>query len=264
MIKALVFDVDDTLIKYGKEYVEPSAVEAINLAKKKGIKIIVATGRGYKFLHRDIKNRVKADYYITVNGACINSHDGKTLECFPLSKKTTDRLLEICYQKKYSFGFKFDDSLQVYADYPYFTSCYCNAAIKKETIDDNSQTRDYHLTHMLPLGCFIYSFEKEAMKLAEQFDDLQFISCYLHGCECIRRDVNKGKSLKRLLESLNISLKDCLAFGDGINDKELLQMCGIGVCMGNGQESLKEISDFVTTAIEEDGIYKALKHFRII
>ncbi len=264
MIKALVFDVDDTLVKYGKKYVEESAIEAINLVKEKGIKIIVATGRGYKFLHQDVKDRVKADYYITVNGACINSVDGTTVKCYPMSEETTDKLLEICYQRGYSFGFKFDDSLQVYVDFPYFTSHYCKGAIRKETIDDNSETRDYHLTYMLPLGCFIYSPEKEAMKLQEEFDNLQFFSAYLHGCECLRKDVNKGKALKKLLKSLNISLQECMAFGDADNDKELLEMCGIGVCMGNGSTSLKKVSDYVTADIEEDGIYSALKHFDII
>ncbi len=264
MIKALILDIDDTLIKYGKTKVEDSAIKAINLAKEKGLKIIVATGRGYKFLHQDVKDRVKADYYITVNGACINTTSGKTVKCYPLSEKTTARLLEICYQREYCFGFKFDDSLQVYVDYPLFTSYYCRGAIKKEDIDDNSTTRDYHLTHMLPLGCFIYSPDKEALKLAEDFEDLQFFPCYLHGCECVRKDVNKGKTLKELVESLGLSLKECLAFGDGVNDIELLEMCGIGICMANGAESLKQVSDYVTSDIEDDGIYNALKHFNII
>ncbi len=264
MIKALILDIDDTLIKYGKQFVEESAVEAIKSVKEKGIKIIVATGRGYKFLHQDVKDRIVADYYITVNGACINTSDGTTVTCYPISKETTDKLLAICYDKGYTFGFKFDDSLQVYVDYPEFASYYCRGAIRKDTIDDNSSTKDYHLTHMLPLGCFIYSPEKEAMKLEEQFKDLQFFPAYLHGCECIRKDVNKGKTLKKLLESLDISLQDCMAFGDGENDKELLQMCGIGICMGNGNETLKEVSDYVTTDIEDDGIYNALKHFKLI
>ena len=168
---------------------------------------------------------MQADYYVTVNGACINDSDGKTIDCYPLSKETTERLLDICYQREYSFGFKFDDSLQVYVDYQKFTSYYCRGAITKDTIDDNSKTRDYHLTHMLPLGCFIYSYEKEAMKLVEQFDDLQFFPAYLHGSECIRKDVNKGKTLKKLVASLGISMQQCMAFGDAGNDKEMLLMC---------------------------------------
>ncbi|HPW53920.1 MAG TPA: HAD family hydrolase [Erysipelotrichaceae bacterium] len=264
MIKALIFDVDDTLIKYGKKRVEQSAVEAIDLAREKGMIIIVATGRGYRFLHRDVKERVQADYYVTVNGTCINSKFGTTIACYPMSEKTVDKLLDICYQRGYSFGFKFDDSLQVYADYPYFTSYYCNEAITQDTIDDNTATRDYHLTHMLPLGCFIYSPDREAMNLQQQFEELVFHPCYLHGCECSRKDVNKGITLKRLVESLGLSLEQCMAFGDAGNDRELLQMCGIGVCMGNGSESLKEVSDYVTTDIEDNGIYNASKHFKVI
>ena len=117
---------------------------------------------------------------------------------------------------------------------------------------------------MQPLGCFIYSPEKEAIKLEEQFEDIQFFHGYLHGCECIRKDVNKGKTLKKLVESLGLSLKECIAFGDAINDRELLEMCGIGICMGNGSEKLKKVSDYVTTDIEDNGIYNALKHYNVI
>jgi hydroxymethylpyrimidine pyrophosphatase-like HAD family hydrolase len=41
-------------------------------------------------------------------------------------------------------------------------------------------------------------------------------------------------------------------------------MCGIGVAMGNATEELKEASDYVTTGINEDGIWNALKHFELI
>lgn len=63
MIKALIFDIDDTLIKRGDGHVTKSALDGINKAKEKGIRIIVATGRGYSFMQTAIKADVKADYY---------------------------------------------------------------------------------------------------------------------------------------------------------------------------------------------------------
>ena len=94
MYKALVFDVDDTLIKVGKTEVEASALAAIEQAREKGLKIIVATGRGYKFLHRDVKNRVKADYYVMVNGGCINRSDGSVVLSRPMSLEEVERLMK--------------------------------------------------------------------------------------------------------------------------------------------------------------------------
>ena len=55
-----------------------------------------------------------------------------------------------------------------------------------------------------------------------------------------------------------------MAFGDGGNDSGMLRHAGIGVAMGNANEEVKAAADYVTTSVDEDGIYKALKHFGVI
>ena len=55
-----------------------------------------------------------------------------------------------------------------------------------------------------------------------------------------------------------------MAFGDGINDIEMLTYAALGVAMGNARAELKEIAQYVTTDIEDDGIYNALIHLGVI
>ena len=55
-----------------------------------------------------------------------------------------------------------------------------------------------------------------------------------------------------------------MAFGDGGNDITMLSNVGIGVAMGNANENVKLIADYVTDTVDNDGIFKALKHFSII
>ncbi|MGN1398918.1 MAG: HAD family hydrolase [Erysipelotrichaceae bacterium] len=263
MIKALFFDIDDTLIKYGKYYVEKSAVEAINKAKEKGIVVIVATGRGYSFLHQDIKDSVKPDYYITVNGTCISDSQGNCLINTPIDEDKLNKLMEICLQRDYPFGIKFPNDFMIYHRYDDFVSQYCNKAISKDNLHDNTLTKDYHKTHA-PLDFFMYSANKEAMKLKEVFPDLNFCEGYGDGCECWSNQANKGKAIHQICQMLNITLDQCMAFGDAGNDVEMLKMCGIGVCMGNGKDMAKQAADYITSDIEADGVYNALKHFKII
>ncbi|MDO4378178.1 MAG: Cof-type HAD-IIB family hydrolase [Erysipelotrichia bacterium] len=264
MIKAIFFDIDDTLIKYGKDKVEESALTAINEAKKNEIKIIVATGRGYSFMHQDVKDRVKADYYITVNGSCINDVNGNTVESYPFDLETTNRLIDLLSERDYPFGFKFAQSFQIYNRYEDFIAQYCNKAIPASKLIDNTGKRDYHLQNGLPLDCFIYSPNKEMLNFADSFPQLQFLGVYGDGSECWLKTVNKGKSIKRLTEIIGISLEECMAFGDALNDLEMLCECKIGVAMGNGKEEVKQRADYVTDDIEHDGIYNAMKHFNII
>lgn len=55
-----------------------------------------------------------------------------------------------------------------------------------------------------------------------------------------------------------------MAFGDGENDLDMLKYVGIGVAMQNAPDSLKEVSDYVTSTSEMDGISHALEHFGLI
>ena len=59
-------------------------------------------------------------------------------------------------------------------------------------------------------------------------------------------------------------LSHSTAFGDAENDIDMLEYCGIGVAMGNAQEKVKEIADYVTTDVDRDGIKNALRYFSII
>ena len=58
--------------------------------------------------------------------------------------------------------------------------------------------------------------------------------------------------------------EEIIAFGDGGNDVDMLEYAGIGVAMGNAGEDVKAAADYVTTAIDDDGIFNALKHFNVI
>lgn len=265
MINVLIFDIDDTLIPRGRGLVESSALEAAIRCKEKGHKIIVATGRGYYLMQPDIKERFPADYLITVNGTCINDSKGNILKTYPMKMDDCKSLIRECLEKDWAFGFKFDDSFKVYNRYEDFVASYCSPGITREMIDDNTEKRDYHLTHGAPLGCFIYSDNNEAMELKTSHPNLNFVEGGKRNgsCECFDSGSNKGRTIEELIVSLGFSLDQCLAIGDSENDIEMMQMCGIGIAMGNAKAEVKAAADYVTDDIYEDGVYKALKHFQL-
>ena len=61
-----------------------------------------------------------------------------------------------------------------------------------------------------------------------------------------------------------LTKEEIIAFGDGENDLEMLAFAGVGVAMGNADEEVKEVADYVTTEIDDDGIWNACKHFKLI
>lgn len=82
--------------------------------------------------------------------------------------------------------------------------------------------------------------------------------------EAVIPGTSKAEGIKKLCDYLGIGLEDTFAIGDSANDIEMIQCVNTGICMGDGSRSLKEVADYVTTNIRDDGIRKALEHFELI
>jgi hydroxymethylpyrimidine pyrophosphatase-like HAD family hydrolase len=76
--------------------------------------------------------------------------------------------------------------------------------------------------------------------------------------------VNKGRALKDVCNYLGVDPDHCIAFGDSRNDSEIILAAGLGVAMGNACDALKEVADYITTGVDEDGIARALEYFELI
>ena len=55
-----------------------------------------------------------------------------------------------------------------------------------------------------------------------------------------------------------------MAFGDGGNDMSMLRHAGVGIAMGNAEDKVKAVADYVTDTVDADGIYKALKKLGVL
>lgn len=76
--------------------------------------------------------------------------------------------------------------------------------------------------------------------------------------------VHKAHGMQQLMELLGISREDTIAFGDSMNDYEMIQFAGIGVAMGNAAERLKAAADRVAPHINEDGLYREFRELGLI
>lgn len=95
-------------------------------------------------------------------------------------------------------------------------------------------------------------------------DDFEFLDHAGHVMEMVPKGYSKASGIRFVCEMLGIEQGDTYAFGDGINDCEMLKYVAHGVAMGNATDVAKEAADYVTTDIHADGIYLALEHFGLI
>ena len=105
-------------------------------------------------------------------------------------------------------------------------------------------------------------------------DQEEWLHSILPGCDFLRwastgvdivpsgRD--KADGIEAYLSHYGIPLTDYMAFGDEHNDVGMIRRAPIGVAMGNGNEDVKAVADYVTTDIDDNGIWNALKHFGVL
>ena len=71
--------------------------------------------------------------------------------------------------------------------------------------------------------------------------------------------IDKSTSLGALLSHLDITPEEIIVIGDGVCDVSMIQFAGLGIAMGNAQDSVKVCADVVTASNEEDGVALAVE-----
>lgn len=260
MFKALFFDIDGTLVSFKTHQIPESTVKAIEAAKAKGIKIFISTGRPIPIINNLNSIKHLIDGYITTNGAyCIVGNE--VISCNPIPKKDVESLISLSDKYKFPCIFVGEKELLVYN----------NSPIVKQIFSDFLQV------HNLAVG--------DPRKLMEEQEIIQTtpfitekqekdIMPMLPGCISGRwypafADVtaigsDKGNGIKHIARHFGFEIEETMAFGDGGNDISMIKVAGVGVAMGNANDSLKEVADYITTDVDNNGIEAAMKHWKII
>ena len=76
--------------------------------------------------------------------------------------------------------------------------------------------------------------------------------------------MDKGEAMERVCEYYGADMADTVAFGDSMNDQQMLEYAGIAVAMGNACRELKACADVVCESVDEDGVYFEFKRMNLI
>ena len=261
-IKAVIFDIDDTLFDMNTKTFIASAIIALKQLQKNGIIVILATGRPPQTATAIHEQGVYPDYIVCTNGHIILDGQGKIIEAKTFSKELVQEVYDYCIQNGIGLLWKYPDLTYEYIHDDVFENFYNKTKDSRKKVVLNDQKQ--HLLREPNGGCigssvikanaFNARFAKRcvAVKIDDRSSDL-----LLYG-------VNKLSAVKEVLDHNGISFDECVGFGDNNNDIEILSKTGIGVAMGNSSRELKEIANIVTDDINDDGVYKALVKLQLI
>lgn len=94
--------------------------------------------------------------------------------------------------------------------------------------------------------------------------DLDIIDRENGAYECVPKGCSKATAIQMVLDKFHLSREQSYVFGDSENDLAMFRYAGHAIAMGKHSTALDPYTEFVTKAVEEDGIDYAMKKFRLI
>lgn len=256
MIKAAFFDIDGTLLSHKTKQVPQSTRDAIQKLQEAGILCLVATGRHIcQFEHLPVDD-IPFDGYLMLNGQICLDRDRKVLYGFPLEGKSKETVLRMFHEKEQPI-------LLVEEDCLYLNLLNDRVRYVQDCISSPVAEVKAYSGKPLYMGIAYIGPEEEDL-LAEIRQDCVITRWNPYAVDMIAKGGGKDEAIRRYLEATGIRQEETIAFGDGFNDMQMLSFAGIGVAMGNAEEEVKALADYVTADVDDDGIEKALKHFGIL
>lgn len=260
MTSIIFFDVDGTLLSHQSLSIPPTTLYALHELKKQGIKLIAATGRGPRVAVLLKNHGLDFDGFVTLNGQYCFTGD-LVLLASPIKKEDLQGLLDFLH--KYPITCEFISLEGLFRN---FTS---EDARKIDTLLGSTLSRYSLEEPSVSIKREIYQLN---LYMPQEFDGL--ISHYMPQSRVLRwhplfndvisHESGKHRGVDVFLEHFGIPREESLAFGDGGNDEDLLKAVDVGIAMGNASDSLKKVADFVTSSVDDDGIYKALVERNLI
>ena len=271
--KIIFLDIDGTLTKPGCNEPPESALEVIREARERGHKVLLCTGRNPDMLEPVMKYGF--DGAVAIGGGYVVL-DGEVLFDYPMSNKQRDLAMRLFKENGVFRTIEAKDASYCDDGMGEFLKQASGGNSEllrwREAIERDLKIRPISEYDGRPIYKIVFMC-KSAEQLAPAIEalDREFYflvqdmtaANVLNG-ELINRKFDKGTGVRRVAEVLGIPLEDTYGFGDSMNDAEMIQTVGTGVCMENGSPALKAMSDLVCPSVEEDGLAWAFRELGLV
>lgn len=256
--KAMLVDVDGTLVPFGEKAPNTAVVESLQGLQRRGIPVAIATGRSFLHLTPQMLGGFVPDYAICYNGTYVADRDGNRIYSHAMNQEQLQKIM-VLGEAGHQMGFSFDDGYYVYYGYEEYIKFYGsnigNTGCFRESTDN---TR--HLESMPYVGWGRLP-QDVAQRFGEEHDDVDVVPIGLGTYDLCQAGHNKATGAQHLLDRLGLSMQEVVAIGDGGNDREMLRAAGMGIAMGNASSEVKACADHVTDSVESDGVVAAVRRF---
>lgn len=269
-IKVLAIDLDGTLLNKDNQ-VLPESIEAIRLAREKGIEVVPSTGRLLCESRFAIEAIGGCNYSLHCNGSTVWDHRaGKPLFLSAFSDRRSReaiRRLErynILYQ-----AYTEDASCCPKRFYGDFTDKILNKTYVEMFRDTqlwmDDLAEEISARGMQVVKYYVPNRDRALLeRLKEEMSSLEgFESTFSsnHSLEIFQEGTDKYNGLSKLLGHLGLGFENLMMIGDSENDLRAIEGAAIGVAMANGQDFVRRAADYVAPDHNRNGVAHAIRKF---
>lgn len=276
-IRIVALDLDGTLLDSEKRLSEANRA-ALARAAEKGVEIVPTTGRFFGMMPPAVRDLPFVRYAITINGAQV--YDRETDTAIVRDEIPLDMALGV---------------MEVLDRYDVIYDCYrqnwgwMTAALQEKAADYATNehylrmVREFrkpvpelkaHLRETAANGdvqkimLFAANRERSAAidrlrglsdEIAARFPEIKVTASTWNNLELNIRTAHKGNALRRFAEHLGLTLENCMAFGDGMNDFTMVEAAGLGIAMANAEPEVKRVAKDMVPSNDEDGVAKGIE-----
>ncbi|MGX6978074.1 Cof-type HAD-IIB family hydrolase [Vagococcus elongatus] len=258
-IKLVAVDMDGTFARSDYTYDIERFKAAFSRMKDVGCQFVVASGNQYYQLRSHYPEYYHELSFVAENGAFVKDKEELVFSA-DISKTAVLSVLELC--KKYpevknvmcGLASAYLERGTVSEKFYELTSTYYH---RLKWVDDFSRVEDQILKFAPTVP--VEKTEYYCELFHDELNGLLIPTSSGHGSvDLIIPGCHKASGLDRLVQRWGITPEQCVAFGDGGNDLEMLDYCGMGFAMANAPDNVKEVADYVCPSNDDDGVLVTL------
>ena len=276
-IRIVALDLDGTLLDSEKRLSEVNR-DALARAAEKGVEIVPTTGRFFGMMPPAVRDLPFVRYAITINGAQVYDRETDTAivrDEIPLDMalgvmEVLDRydVIYDCYRQ--NWGWMTAALQEKAADYE--TNEHYLRMVRefrkpvpelKAHLRETAANGDVQKIMLFARNTQVSGLSSQVLdairlELAARFPEIKVTASTWNNLELNIRTAHKGNALRRFAEHLGLTLENCMAFGDGMNDFTMVEAAGLGIAMANAEPEVKRVAKDVTLSNDEDGVAKGI------
>lgn len=268
-VKLLALDLDGTLLNSKKE-LTPRTRDALYAAAEAGVEIVPTTGRFFTGMPEVIQKLPFLHYAITINGAQVyDIRRQKAVSTAEIPLETALRVLEYldgfpviydCYQDSWGWMTRaMQENAAAFVPFDYALRMV--RALRTPVDELKAYLRERNRgVQKLQLFTPDDALRRQLFKdLTARFGTLNVSTSMPCNIEINDAHANKGEAIASLAAYLGLPMAATMAIGDGLNDRSMIQMTGLGVAMANACPEILALADEVTASCDEDGAALAIE-----